>query len=378
MNKVFCGYNLKTIREYKGISISELSKLSYISESDMLAFESGKKTPDLELIMRLCSALGCSRGDLKRVDSLGEFKSNVFFRNQGFVNKKEEISYAQKCIMVYRIHNFLKYYLKLPRMDNINFKNEDASKLAKNLRTFWDLGDGPLCNMVGLLETKGFTVCNVNPGKQKVQAFGQILKFEDDSAYIISIGNDNKSAARRNYDLAHELAHFMLHEEIDISNLSKSEFSKIEEEAIDFVCEFLLPKESFYEDLIEPNDLEFYIQLKSKWIVPMWLLIKRAYQLGAISARKYEYFIKEMKNNGWDKKEPLDANIKISNPVLLKMGIEVLLDNKIMNNVTLLNNLKDCGVFVDSYEIEQLVNMKKGTLSSEEISKKSNILTLKR
>ncbi|MGL5507357.1 MAG: ImmA/IrrE family metallo-endopeptidase, partial [Paraclostridium sp.] len=168
------------------------------------------------------------------------------------------------------------------------------------------------------------------------------------------------------------------HKDINPLDLNKDKFDKLEEEAIEFASEFLLPKESFMNDLIYPNDLDFYIELKSKWIVPIKLLIKRAYKLGAISSRKYEYFIKEMKSRGWDKKEPLDNNIKISNPVLCKIGIDILLENKIMNTSNIMKNLKDYGVFIDSYEVEKLIGMKSGSLNSEDITKKSNILTLRR
>ena len=43
-----------------------------------------------------------------------------------------------------------------------------------------------------------------------------------------------------------------------------------------------------------------------------------------------------------------------------------------------MDNLRSYGVFVDSYEIESLLGMKKGSLYSEVSTKKSNILTLKR
>lgn len=378
MNNTLNICNLKNIREYKGITIKELSRNSYISEDKLINFENGIDTIDVESLMKLCNSLGCSKEDLKNNDSLSEFKVSIFFRNQGYINKKEELAYVRRCQMIYKIYSFLSVYLKLPRIDDIDINEKDIAKVANKLREHWDIGNLPICNMVSLLENKGFIVCNVNPGKQKVQAFSQFLSSEKNKAYVISIGNDNKSAAKRNYDLAHELAHCILHQDIDPMKLSKSEFDKIEEDAINFACEFLLPKETFVNDLIYPNDLDFYVELKSKWIVPIKLLVKRSYQLGIISSRKYEYFIKEIKSRGWDKKEPLDSNIKISNPVLMKVGIDVLLENKIMSKSTLIKNMYENGIFIDSYEIEKLVGMKKGSLFSEEVRKKSNILTLKR
>jgi hypothetical protein len=62
----------------------------------------------------------------------------------------------------------------------------------------------------------------------------------------------------------------------------------------------------------------------------------------------------------------------------MKMCIELLLDKNIMSKSSLMENLRSYGVFVDSYEIESLLGMKKGSLYSEVSTKKSNILTLKR
>lgn len=378
MSRAVSIYNLKNIREYKGVTIKELANISYISEEKLKTFENGNEDIDLESLMKLCNSLECRKEDLSRKDQLSEFETNIFFRNPGYINKKEELSYVQKCIMIYRIYRFLSLYLRLPKLEELNLDKNNIYIAAKKLRQKWEIEEVPVCNMVSLLENKGFLVCNVNPGKQKVQAFSQTIYKDEEKVHIISIGNDNKSAAKRNYDLAHELAHYILHDKIDPLELSRKEFDKQEEEAMEFASEFLLPKESFVKDLLYPNDLEFYVHLKQKWIVPIKLLIKRAYQLGTISSRKYEYFIKEMKSRGWDKKEPLDNNIKISNPVLFKVGIDVLLENKVMNKKSIMENLKSYGVFVDSYEVEKLIGMKSGSLLSEVVTKKSNILTLKR
>ena len=115
MNKVFSKSNLKAIREYKCITIKDLSRSSYISEEKIRNFEDGRENIDLESLMKLCNALGCSKEDINRADKLEKLKTNIFFRNQGYINKKEELSYVQRCKMVYRIYNFLRYFY--------NFKN---------------------------------------------------------------------------------------------------------------------------------------------------------------------------------------------------------------------------------------------------------------
>ncbi len=51
----------------------------------------------------------------------------------------------------------------------------------------------------------------------------------------------------------------------------------------EYACAFLLPKESFLKDLTHPEDLDYYVELKKKWIVPISAMIFRAYNLEKIN-----------------------------------------------------------------------------------------------
>ena len=95
-----------------------------------------------------------------------------------------------------------------------------------------------------------------------------------------------------------------------------------------------MPKETFIQDLKMVNDLEDYVELKKKWIVPISAIILRAYQLGEISYKKYMYLMNEMDKKGWLKKEPLEENIKATSPILLKKSIDVLIENNIMSKAS--------------------------------------------
>lgn len=53
-------------------------------------------------------------------------------------------------------------------------------------------------------------------------------------------------------------------EKHDIKELSNEEFLKIEVEANQFAASFLLPKNAFFEDLVNPTNLDAYLQLKKK------------------------------------------------------------------------------------------------------------------
>ena len=126
-----------------------------------------------------------------------------------------------------------------------------------------------------------------------------------------------------------------------------------------------MPKETFIQDLKMVNDLEDYVELKKKWIVPISAIILRAYQLGEISYKKYMYLMNEMDKKGWLKKEPLEENIKATSPMLLKKSIDVLIDNNIISKASLVMNLSNWGLHLNQDEVEVLLGFKEGKLTTE-------------
>ena len=90
--------------------------------------------------------------------------------------------------------------------------------------------------------------------------------------------------AVRNYDLAYEFG-FVISNEL---NIPAKKFNKD-----DFASALLLPKERLIEELSNPNELESYLEVKSKFMVPLTIILYRAYALGLINYKKYNYLIRE-------------------------------------------------------------------------------------
>ena len=121
------------------------------------------------------------------------------------------------------------------------------------------------------------------------------------------------------------------------------------------------------------NDLEDYVELKKKWIVPISAIILRAYQLGEISYKKYMYLMNEMDKRGWLKKEPLEESIKATSPILLKKSIDMLIDNNIMSKASLVLNLSNWGLNLNQDEVEILLGFKEGKLTKDMNNKKAKV-----
>lgn len=353
---IFNGKKLKNARVYRGKTVDVLASETKINKKDILAFESDKYKPTLENEMKLANALNFPKDYFNQSDANNVVVENTHIRTESTLPRVDDIAFKEKLVMTHRLLKFIQGYISFPEMNlpkNLN-RNDDIEDLAEKVRNYFNLGDGPIGNMVSLLEINGIFISATNIDKKGALAFSQKQSIDKESRYFISLGNDRKSAPIRNYDLAYELAYIVSTE----TNIQSKKFSKDE-----FACAFLMPRESFLTDLEGVHELEDYIELKKKWIVPVWAMILRGYQLGKVSYKKYMYLMNEMDKKGWSKKEPLDDNIKSTNPMLLKKSFDMLIESKIMNEGLFMNNLANYGLSIYPKDVEELLGLKEGSLS---------------
>ncbi|MDU2687607.1 transcriptional regulator [Paeniclostridium sordellii] len=367
--KIFNGKKLKNARVYRGKTIDVLANETKINKKDILAFESDKYKPTLENEMKLANALNFPKDYFNQSDANNVVVENTHIRTESTLPRVDDIAFKEKLVMTHRLLKFIQGYISFPEMNlpkNLN-RNDDIEDLAEKVRNYFNLGDGPIGNMVSLLEINGIFISATNIDKKGALAFSQKQSIDKESRYFISLGNDRKSAPIRNYDLAYELAYIVSTE----TNIQSKKFSKDE-----FACAFLMPRESFLTDLEGVHELEDYIELKKKWIVPVWAMILRGYQLGKVSYKKYMYLMNEMDKKGWSKKEPLDDNIKSTNPMLLKKSFDMLIESKIMNEGLFMNNLANYGLSIYPKDVEELLGLKEGTLSKNINKNQDNVRTV--
>ena len=93
-----------------------------------------------------------------------------------------------------------------------------------------------------------------------------------------------------------------------------------EKEADRFASEFLMPAEQIEPEL-QGLTLAKLADLKERWKVSMQALIRRAYQLGAISERQQRSFFMRMSQMGYRKAEPF--SFPQEEPTLLRQVLAV-------------------------------------------------------
>ena len=249
--------------------------------------------------------------------------------------------------MIGKIYGLLEEYVPTT---NVNLPKRgqyrDLESIVNAARKTWNIGDGPIKNMVSAMVDNGIIVSDIYFEKKGIPTFTQKVTMNGELKYLVSLGNDNRSIARRNYDLAYELGYMVANEVgIPIKKFPMDEFA----------CEFLLPKEEFFKDLVNPNNLDGYLDIKKKYLAPISAMIFRAYGLGMIDYKKYKFLLLEMEKQGWLKKEPLDDSLKDNNVV----GFRTIMDR---NNLTLeeiVGVLSKNKMTLNPDDVESLLGLKK-------------------
>lgn len=237
----------------------------------------------------------------------------------------------------YVISDFEQYLA--PSSNAIAFMSESAyrksiQEVAQEARKELALSNNK--DLMYRLELAGIYILEKNIGPN-IDAYSTWTK--DDRAFII-LGNIKKSAVRRNFDLAHELGHLLLHKSIEMDSLSRDEYRQIEKEANDFASYFLMPEDEFMQDfqaISKRSNPYSYLEMKTKYMVSIMALEYRAYNLGLLTFEENRYFYSYLNRHHLRAKEPLDEDISVIKPGKVRALLSFVFDNKL----TTLNKVLD-------------------------------------
>ncbi|MDT8912042.1 XRE family transcriptional regulator [Amycolatopsis sp. PS_44_ISF1] len=170
-----------------------------------------------------------------------------------------------------------------------------AAAVAAALRAEWDLPEGPVDNLAGLLESAGVRIMRRELGTAAQDA---VSTWPAGQPPLILINRD-LTPDRERFTLAHEVGHLAMHE------LPSEDQEK---EANEFAGEFLAPA-SDLEPLLRGLTVRQFpklAELKMTWKVSMAMLIQRAADLDCISASQFKSFRIRLNQYGWTRYEPGD------------------------------------------------------------------------
>lgn len=380
--KSFNGKRLKIALDLKGLSTSDFAEEMGVKRQTISMYENGKiSSPEFSKVLKMSQILGFPIDFFLDTDTEAvSFSRATYFRSLLTTSKKYRSEQEIKISFVSTIYGYLSEYvnfpvLKLPEISDA----DDVETIALKLRKCWKLGNGPINNLIFHAEQNGIILTSFSTSTDDIDAFSQKISVCDEERYIIALSENKNTAARLHFDVAHELGHILLHDwNDDLEKLSTSEFREREQEANDFASAFLLPKETFIQDLGSYTDsLNYYIELKKKWNVSVAAMIRRAKNLGLINYDKYQSLMRQMQKRGIRKFEPFDDVLITAQPSLLKTAVEMLVNGDVLSANDILNELSnEYNLSLNPEYIEMLLGLKTGTLKVK-IASPLHILDLK-
>lgn len=350
----FIGENLKEIREARALNQTTLAELVGITRQSISQYEKNNKTPSHDVLLKMSGTL--------RVPLLFFFQNRhqipdnsvVFFRSLSAATKTSRLQAKRKLFWVIACVEYLRNFIDFPSINypnfdvpndpsNLTFK--EIEKIAKETRRYWGLSNGPISNLIWLLENNGGVVCRQELHKKKLDAFSH-WNADDFTPYYVLI-TDKASSVRLRFDAAHELGHIVLHRAISPINFKNKEtFKLIEQQANYFAAAFLLPEETFSNDVLVPS-LNLFRSIKPKWKVSIAAMIKRMRNLKLISEEREQRLFINLSRRGWKTREPLDDQLEYEKPRLLQRAFEIILESSVVNSEDMINNL---GIHLDDLE----------------------------
>jgi len=323
---------LREAREAMELSMTDLAEKIGVSRQAISLYEDGQRAPEPEILIHIVQALQqpISYFTTSRPPTFGR-RGTRFFRAFKSKTKRQNTRCEILSDWFAQAASYFSESVNLPLVsvpeiappqDGVAYSDEEIEDAATHCRRHWGLGDGPIANVVALLESKGIIIARAEFGNENVSAFS----FWEGSRPFIFLGADRESACRSRYDACHELAHLLLHRGIDTSDL-EHDLDRIEHEADRFSGAFLLPEKTYPMEVFSSR-LATFIHLKNRWKVSAAAQIYRCSELGILDEHQILNLRKQLSANKWRKREPLDDKIGPELPTVMEKCLRLLLDNK--------------------------------------------------
>lgn len=302
---------IQLLRLARGLTQSELAKVSGLSQAVLSKAESGLLSLDLDRLADVAAALQVPVERLTTSESAdGVLSACAFHRKRSSLPvsdaKRIRAVLDLRRMQVERLIPAGDAAVTLPRMSPSEDEWDDNPEtIAAKVRESMGLGEGPIDDLVKAVEGVGAVVLVAELGAARIDAIGNW----PDGHRPLFILNNSAPPDRRRFSLAHEVGHAVMH---DVPRAGQ------EEEADRFASELLMPSGSIRGEL-QRVDLAALVELKAKWGVSMSSLIRKARDVGAITDYDYKRLNIALSTAGYRTREPVE--LPVESPTLMAATI---------------------------------------------------------
>lgn len=354
----------------RGFSAIELAARIGATSTTISRWRNRAQIPSGEMLDRLAAELRVSPEWLTRPLQAGI--SSPYFRGSIAQMKADRALLNARVYWLNEVSQELEQYVDYPKVD-IPFKSysklsvitdADIEDAADECREHWGLKNGPIADVLLLLENAGVILAREETGTPRIEG---LSVWSENGRPLVLLCADKGNAYRSRFDAAHELGHLILHRHIEAPT-SAATHKQMEQQAHRFAGAFLLPSKGFAAEVNSPVTLQGLLFLKKRWGVSVAAMIMRLVALGVIGESDYLRLIKLRSAKWGNKREPNDEDREPEQPRLLKRTVDLLSSEGIITTDALPSLLG-----LSERDVESLLSLPFGSLGLP----KANVLELK-
>jgi Zn-dependent peptidase ImmA (M78 family)/transcriptional regulator with XRE-family HTH domain len=303
-------------READGLTQTELAARLEIAQGKLSRMEAQETGVDNAFLERLSAQLGRTPAFFTRPGRRhsGTGVTEIYHRKRAIMPKRQ-LARLHALIDTIRIHleEILKsidfesdYVFPLIDVDD-PLESRDAVEIARHVRAMWRVPSGPVSNLTQLVEGAGGLVFVLDFETTLLDAVSRWYPGLPPMFFL----NSCLPGDRYRYSLAHEVGHLVMHTHPN---------PEMEAQADAFAAEFLMPAVDIRTSLNNIT-LPQLARLKPYWKVSMASLLKRAGDLGKLTANQQRYMWSKFSALGFRKREPRELDITLEQPSLMQKVI---------------------------------------------------------
>ncbi len=293
---MFSAKRLGTARKRRRLTSKALAEAAGLAVDTVSRLENGANQPDEDTVAKIAKALSFPLGFFFDSDPEEIDVRAVSFRSFSKMSARERDAALAAGSLGLQLSAWVdeRFDLSPANLLDLSYLDDPASA-AMLMRQHWVLGEKPIGNILGLLETQGVRIFSLSENTATVNAFSFWM---DERPFIFL--NNFKTAESSIFDTVHELGHLVMHKHGD-----PKEHRSVEKEANAFASSFLMPENDVRSRVRSFPSVDSIIAAKSRWRVSAMAMAYRLHQLGILTEWNYKSACIELTQRGYRSGEPM-------------------------------------------------------------------------
>lgn len=319
----------------RGLSKGQLASLVGVSASTVTKWCKGDQSPEAETFERIATVLNVqgewlTRTVLRAV-SPPLYRKNSAALKAGLAKLEARTEWGQEVAAL--LAEYVDYpSVKLPERsftEPEQIRKSDIEAAAEECRDLWQLGRGPVQDLMLAAEGAGIVVFREETDVAVVEGLS-CWSPELNLRPLVHLSADKANGFRSRFDLAHEIGHLILHKYVEQNVDDKERYKLMERQAHQFAGALLLPAQTFTSDVRVPINLDNLLTLKQRWGVSVGAMLMRLHSLGLLSDNEKLALFKRRSARWGAKAEPGDDSWTPEKPRLLKRTVDLLVRESVL------------------------------------------------